>query len=149
MEISGKNGLLAWVGRTIDLTVVTAPTYSLHVQPSLNMPWYFERFYASWLSDAADPSVYSDISFQLFWNQRNWRNSNAPIQLTATTTPGLHDQTAANTRPKQIFFRSPRIGFQMSQQDTFEFHIEDYLGAAKPDQIDLLFVGEKITEKVY
>jgi len=150
MEISGQNWLLSIVGRTIDLSAVTSDRFKIHVQPSINRPWYFERFYAAWDSTADDPSVFSDITFKIVWNSHDHHiPATNTIDLSCTTTPGLNDLTAGTTRPKQFFWKSPRIGWQMAQQDVFEFTIENYLGAGKPDELELMFYGKRIFEKVF
>lgn len=37
----------------------------------------------------------------------------------------------------------------MAQQDVFEFHVENFLGTGKPDDIELLFYGKRMFEKEF
>lgn len=149
MEIIKSNALIAWVYRTLDLSNITSPHYTLPIQPSKYNPWLFVRFMAAWKSTNDDPSVFVTPSFKIKWAGRNYENPEETVSLSSCINTGLEDLTAATTRPKQFYWPSPFIGWPMAQQDVMEFEVRDFLGAGKPDEIQLLFIGKRIFDKVF
>lgn len=152
MQISNQNALLFWIGRTADIANDTSVRFTLPILVTQSEnDFLLTRFFASWVSTAADPSVFSRIEFKLQWPQQDYETSYEVIDLAMTTNPGIDDLTAVGTaiRPRQYFFKSPAINYLCIAQTPVNFIIENYAGAGKPNFIDLLFEGKKITEKVY
>lgn len=134
----------AWLYREIDLANLTAPSPRFHVQPGVSYPWRLERIQGQYESDSEDPSVFATVEWKLSIIPLNQILNEDAVSLPCTMIPGIFDQTAGDTRPKEYVFKSPLIDWTVPSHDaiTVEFQNYIYTGTLK-----LLFIGQFIMPK--
>lgn len=142
-----KNSILGWLYRTIDLSGITTPYWQLPIQPSESYPWVLERIQCSYDSDNNDPSNFNTVLWALHFPQQDKSlmdlelgKPRPPISL--TLNPGIQDLTAAATRPKEFYFKSPDINWPVLANQTFSFQVEDF--APLTGLLRILFIGSFI-----
>ena len=135
------NSMLGWLYREIDLTQIDAPIWRSPIRPSESYDWMMERIQAQYYSDDADPSVFplTEWRLQVPPQDRNLQEITIPISL--SLNPGIFDQTAATTRPKEFYFKSPKIDWPIKALENFTIEIQNYIGTGV---LRILFIGHFI-----
>lgn len=143
-----ENSILGWLYREFDITVLTLPNVRFPVQPSESFDWVLERIQAEYYSNAANPSLFADIEWNIEFPQQNsMLTNNNPVKIPTTLNPGIFDQTAATTRPKTWYFISPKLNWPILSRQTFTMMFENFAAAPAAVTIRTLFIGHYILPK--
>lgn len=148
---SDINSLLGWIYRDIDFSNITAPIWRQPVRPSESFDWVLERVQARYFSDAEDPSAFLNVEWRLEVPPRGHNLQEIPVKIPLTLNPGIYDQTAGTTRPKEYFFKSPIIDWPILALENFTIHIENHVtpGGVHAGVLDLLFIGHFVADKPF
>ena len=138
--------MLRWLYRSIDLSTITASIWRLPIRASEGYDWLLERIQARYFSDNADPSIFQNVRWRLEIPPREKNLQEVPVEIPLTLNPGIFDQTAGTTRPKEFFFKSPRIDWPILAMENFTIQLENFVGV---DTINMLFIGHALLPEPY
>jgi len=141
----GRNHAPRWFYREVDLNV-TSPQTTVTIQADPADDYLLQYIHAQWPAvGVADPTAFADIEFTLTFPQVNRKYINVPVPAMNFTSPGqFANFTGSTDQPNQTFFRSKRLDYPIKYQMTFQLHITNYLGAANPNTIQILFIGRNV-----
>ena len=142
-----KNSMIGWLYRAIDLSQITSAVWRVPVRPSESFDWVLHRVQMEYDSDEEDPSQFDLIQWRLAFPQQERAIQDIadykprPL-ISLSCSSGIHDITAGTTRPKQIYFPSPRIDWPIQSLESFSLELENFTGLT--GIVRVLFIGSFI-----
>ncbi len=135
-----NRGLPFWIYREIDLTGITSPKVEIHI-PIKSFDYVIHRLQASYDSDLAVPSNFSQIEMMLNFPSNNRRSSNDPIPVILSCNPGINDRTSANNK-LSYYYESPLdYNWPVKAIDSFTMEFKNIINTGI---FKLLIVGNYI-----
>lgn len=138
---AAENTMLGWLYREIDVANVTAPIWIQPIRPSESFDWILERLQVQYDSDGSDPSVFANVEWKLSVQPQTRSLQEETVKIPLTLNSGINDLTAGTTRPKEFYFKSPKIDWPIKALEQFEIELRNFTDVTI---IKVLFIGHFI-----